>query len=81
MKIKVLLFASFREIVGSTSLNLTVDDSCTTLTLFEILCEMHPQLKLGADQISVAINKNYVCATSPLKDGDEVAFLPPISGG
>jgi molybdopterin converting factor subunit 1 len=81
MKIKVLFFASFREIVGSSSLNMTVDDSCTTLTLFETLCEMHPQLKLGADQVSVAVNKNYVSSTLSLKDGDEVAFLPPISGG
>ena len=81
MNIKVLFFASFREIVGSPSLNLTVDDDCTTQSLFEILCGLHPQLRLGADQVSVAINKNYVCATSPLKDGDEVAYLPPISGG
>lgn len=81
MKIKVLLFASFREIVGASELTLTVDDGCTTTTLFEQLCEKHPQLKLGADQISVAVNKAYISASSELKDNDEVAFLPPISGG
>ena len=81
MKIRVLFFASFREIVGSASLSLTVDEKCTTQSLFELLCEMHPQLRLGADQVSVAVNKNYVSAASPLNDGDEVAFLPPISGG
>ena len=81
MEIKVLLFASFREIVGTTVLNLSVDPCCTTRNLFELLCEMHPQLKLGADQISVAVNKNYISVETELKDGDEVAFLPPISGG
>lgn len=81
MKVKVLLFASFREIVGASELALTVNDGSTTSTVFELLCEMHPRLKLGADQISVAVNKAYISAPSELKDNDEVAFLPPISGG
>ena len=81
MEIKVLLFASFREIAGTSVINLSVDECSTTLTLFDLLCEMHPQLKLGADQISVAVNKNYVSVVTALKNGDEVAFLPPISGG
>lgn len=81
MEVKVLFFASFREIVGSSSLQLTVAESSTTTTVFEQLCESYPQLKYGADQISVAVNKVYISEQVKLKDGDEVAFLPPISGG
>lgn len=60
MKVKVLFFASFREIVGSSSLELTIDDGSTTVKLFSALCEMHPQLSLGADQVSIAVNKAYI---------------------
>jgi molybdopterin converting factor small subunit len=59
MKVKVLLFASFREIVGFSLLELTIDEGSTTVNLFSILCEMHPQLSLGADQVSIAVNKAY----------------------
>ena len=81
MHIKVMLFASFREIVGSSSLLLTVEAGSTTSTIFEQLCESYPPLRDGADQISVAVNKAYITEPLTLKDGDEVAFLPPISGG
>ena len=81
MEVKILFFASFRDIVGSSSLQLAILESTTTTTVFEQLCQSYPQLKEGADQISVAVNKVYITAPVTLKDGDEVAFLPPISGG
>mmetsp|Transcript_34845 Transcript_34845/g.33146 ORF Transcript_34845/g.33146 Transcript_34845/m.33146 type:complete len:82 (+) Transcript_34845:178-423(+) len=81
MKVKVLFFASFREIVGSSLLELTIDEGSTTVNLFSILCEMHPPLSLGADQVSIAVNKAYTSGPVVLKESDEVAFLPPISGG
>ena len=81
MEVKILFFASFRDIVGSSSLQLAILESTTTTTVFEQQCQSYPQLKEGADQISVAVNKVYITAPVTLKDGDEVAFLPPISGG
>lgn len=81
MEIKVLFFASFRETVGASSVLLTIEEGESTTDIFNQLCEAHPQLKQGADQISVAVNKAYITAPQQLKHGDEVAFLPPISGG
>jgi molybdopterin converting factor small subunit len=57
MQVKILFFASFREIVGTNSMQLTIDDSSTTATLFHELCELHPSLKSGADQVSIAVSK------------------------
>lgn len=79
MRIKVLFFASFREIVGTNSLELDVDDGETTANIFATLCEQYPLLQQGS--VAMAVNKTYITDATQLKDGDELALLPPISGG
>jgi molybdopterin converting factor subunit 1 len=79
MRIKVLFFASFREIVGTNSMELELDDGGTTANVFATICEQYPLLQQGS--VAIAVNKSYITDTVKLKDGDEVALLPPISGG
>jgi molybdopterin converting factor subunit 1 len=79
MKIKVLFFASFREIVGSSSVELDVADGATTTAVFAGLCDQYPQFRLGT--MAMAVNKAYISDEVRLKEGDELALLPPISGG
>ena len=75
----MLFFASLREIVGSNSVELDLFDGATTATIFATLCGQYPLLQQGS--VAIAVNKSYITDTIKLKDGDEVALLPPISGG
>jgi molybdopterin converting factor subunit 1 len=81
MQIKVLYFASFREVVGNAKESFELKDGSTLKTFIEQLLSNHPKLKeLWAFAI-VTVNKKYVKDETTLKDGDEIGILPPISGG
>ena len=79
MRIKVLFFASLKELIGISSMAIDVAEGGTTSTLFADLCIQYPSLRQGS--MAIAVNKTYVTNDVILKDGDEVALLPPISGG
>lgn len=81
MKVTVKFFASTREIAGKPSLELEVNESSTTKDVIETILQSIPDLKDGIDEVSIAVNKKYVRDVVTLCDGDEVAFLPPMSGG
>lgn len=89
MTVRVRLFASLRERAGWGERLLTVDfPAATALSLWRQL-----NLAVGGDAsgatggddlpagLRVAINQSFASPDTPLADGDEVAFLPPISGG
>ena len=74
--LKVLLFASLRERAGWTERSLPWTSACATPRA------TWDFLKLGSLQgISIAVNQQLVHADQPLKAGDELAFLPPFTGG
>ena len=87
--ITILFFASAREAVdGLTSLDLHVEaSSCNdTATLRQVLADKFPKLAesvLNEEFLTLALNEEYVLAGQvlPLKSGDTVALIPPISGG
>eukprot|EP00531_Pseudo-nitzschia_arenysensis_P005839 CAMPEP_0116120516 /NCGR_PEP_ID=MMETSP0329-20121206/3214_1 /TAXON_ID=697910 /ORGANISM="Pseudo-nitzschia arenysensis, Strain B593" /LENGTH=89 /DNA_ID=CAMNT_0003614285 /DNA_START=88 /DNA_END=357 /DNA_ORIENTATION=+ len=85
--IKVLFFASAREAAGDVSkANLELQDEATTQSLRTKLAEVYPSLAemvLDEDNLTLALNEEYVTSGQvlPLKDGDTVALIPPISGG
>ena len=88
MKIHVLLFASAREAAGGVSeLTLEVPADSDTQRFRTLLAQQIPALtKLllqDQDAITLALNQEYVAAGQvlPLKEGDTVALIPPISGG
>ena len=80
MNVKVLLFASLRERAGQSSLSRTVADGTTAGELFRALCADFPALE-GSGRVAIAVNSEYTDAAHPLRDGDEVALIPPVSGG
>ena len=81
MKIIVLFFASCREQSGTNRVEVDLAEESTTADLVEHLLQLFPGLSNGIKELSMAINKKYIRGIGPLADGDEVALLPPISGG
>ncbi len=82
MQIKVLFFATLKDHIGSTALNLSLPDDAQTLAdLRAHLAQQHPQATEHLHAALAAINEEYAFAEDPISDGDTVAFFPPVSGG
>ena len=83
-QVKVLFFASCREMAGTKETSLQLPGaSSTTSKLRECIVEKLPGLKPVAATVTLALNQEYLDPEedTPLKDGDEIGFIPPISGG
>lgn len=81
MRVRVKLFASFREIVGQKEEEIEVDEGTTVQQLLDSYIERFPQLARYRDHIILSVNREYGAGNLRLKEGDEVSFLPPVSGG
>lgn len=81
MKITVLLFASLKDIVGKGQLEIEVDEKCSVESLSKKLYELYPKVESYDSSVRIALNQEFVENDIELKDGDEVAYLPPVSGG
>lgn len=77
--VEVQLFAVFREIVGAGRVELPVRTGDRVSDLWRSLAAAHP--RLAAMQPSAAVNAEFTSREHPLAPGDQVAFLPPVSGG
>lgn len=81
MFVTVRLFARLREIAGGPELKIEVPDGAQVRDAWAVLTARHPELAAYERAISCAVNEDYARMTATLRDGDEVAFLPPVSGG
>jgi molybdopterin converting factor subunit 1 len=81
MFVTVRLFARLREITGAHELGRELPDDATAGAAWERLEREFPELRDYARAVSCAVNADYARFSTTLKDGDEVAFLPPVSGG
>lgn len=81
MPLTVRLFARLREIAGSDELARPLDDAATVRDVWAGLTRDWPALEPYAGSVTCAVNAQYARMTTPVRDGDEVAFLPPVSGG
>lgn len=80
--IQVKFFAQVRELVGESALSLPADyPDAEALRAALVARGDKWALALGADSLLVAVNQVLVSLETPLKDGDEVAFFPPVTGG
>lgn len=80
MAITIKLFASYRELLGRSELNVNAGAGTSVGALFEqILGGKADPALLKATMF--AVNEEYVSAETKVADGDRVAFLPPVSGG
>jgi len=82
IKIKVLFFASARESAGTGQVVIELHPPALASSLLRALTEEYPDLDIAGKKISVAVNKAYLGEEDvQLREGDEVALLPPIAGG
>ena len=81
MLVTVRLFARLREIAGAADVTVVLPESATVLDAWHSLSGRFQGLAAYAGSVSCAVNEDYARMTTALKDGDEVAFLPPVSGG
>ena len=81
MTINVLFFAHLQDIAGSRQQNISIHDSATVRDVAALLERQYPQFARLLDYGRVAVNAEFAEADTPLREGDEVAFLPPVSGG
>lgn len=81
MKVRVKLFASFRNIVGQKEEEVELEEGTTVKDLLEQYISRFPEMDRYRNHIILSVNKEYGPSNLVLKDGDEVSFLPPVSGG
>lgn len=77
----VRLFARLRDLAGAGELVREVPAPATVATVWQMLVGEMPGLREYERTMSVAVNADYAKMSAPVADGDEVAFLPPVSGG
>ncbi len=81
MRVSVRLFARLRDIAGTSNLERELPDGSTARELWDTLEAEFPELDRYRETVSTAINTEYSRMDHALTQGDEVAFLPPVSGG
>jgi molybdopterin converting factor subunit 1 len=81
VKIRVRLFASFREAVGSGTLDWEAPEGASVSEVMAALRAAYPRLGPAAEKAMLAVNQEYVGGDLRLHDGDELALIPPVSGG
>jgi len=81
MLVKVLYFASFREKIGRDEEARVLTDGARVADLWQGLAREVPHFAAFASMPPAAVNQRYAEASTVLREGDEVAFLPPVAGG
>lgn len=80
MKIRVLFFSLLRDLAGTDALDHSFEGG-TVDDLLKNLYEKIPALSEWDANLLVAVNSEYAKRETPVKDGDEVALMPPVQGG
>jgi molybdopterin converting factor subunit 1 len=80
MKIHIRLFASLRERLGHAELDREIQAGASVADLLAALESEFPALA-GCGRVAYAVNSEYSDTSQTLTDGDELALIPPVSGG
>lgn len=81
MRVRVRYFAKIREIVGRDEEHLDVADGSSIADVYGLLCEREPSLGRLRYHLRAARNQEFEDFEALLQEGDELAFIPPVSGG
>lgn len=81
MTIRVLYFGRLRELSGSSEEAVELRDGSIIEDLFQTCAAAKPELRKFRSSLVAARNQEFAAWNTPLESGDEVGFLPPVSGG
>ncbi len=81
MHIRVLFFGALKDVTGRAADQIELAEGASTGTVFEHYASAFPKLRALERSILLARNLRFVSAPEPVAEGDEIAFLPPVSGG
>ena len=81
MTVTVLFFAHLQDIAGGHERRIPLEDGAAVGTLTDALAHQYPHLGSLLSSTRVAVNADHAEAATLLHDGDEVALMPPMSGG
>ena len=81
MRVRLLYFAVLRDIAGTSSAEVELPSGTRAADVWERLRAEHRELAAYRHPPVVAVNEEYVAPDQMLRDGDELAFIPPVAGG
>jgi molybdopterin converting factor subunit 1 len=81
VRIRVLFFGALRDVAGAREDSLELPAGARLDTVFEHYASRFPRLRQMAASVVLALNQEFASPAAALSEGDEVAFLPPVSGG
>lgn len=81
MHVEVLFFGVLTDLTGRKQETVALPENATVHDLVERYIQRFPELKSLASSIATSVNQEYTGLDHGLRDGDEIAFLPPVSGG
>ena len=81
MRVRVRLFASLRELAGCAEVHLELPAEASTEDAWKSLARDHPAVAPQRPNLTASVNRRYAPFDTLLAEGDEVVFIPPVSGG
>lgn len=81
VSVRVKVFGPLRDIIAGGEVQLDVPEHHTAGGVFDLLAQRNPQLSAWKSSLRLAVNMEYAPLDRVLKSGDEVSFIPPVSGG
>lgn len=81
INVKILFFGAARDAVGTEEASFTTASPASVLTIKKAVFSRYEALSVFAKSLMVAVNEEYATDETMIKNLDEIAFLPPVSGG
>ena len=81
MSIRVLFFASLADAAGGRERYVESGEATDVISIFNKFASEFPAMEGHRAAVLFALNSEFVRSDAPVRDGDEIAFLPPVSGG
>ena len=78
MQVSVKYFASLRELMGESSVFIDIDKESSVDDVWRLVTK---HKKIEIDNFMASVNMDYVKSSQVLRDGDDIAFFPPVTGG
>lgn len=81
MRIAVQLFARLHDLAGTRAMQVDVPSQSTVRDVWAAVIQAAPAVAAMAGAVTAAVNEDFATMATVVRDGDDVAFLPPVSGG